>query len=175
MLLNVCSLLSGLVGPTAPWTACPTADGRAEQQRWSMLRNQLHRMLLLKTPSMTDCLQAAKLEGQANDKAAAVAVIQGTDERDLWRRDLDALLETLDAEDAKMDKRASLLAKQKTAAGGRKVGLATKHLENPRHLRRRVKAVVASAPCRTAGSDRSLQGSPPASQPVHQLLECWQH
>jgi hypothetical protein len=53
-----------------------------------------------------------------------VAVIQGTDERDLWRRDLDALLETLDTEDAKMDKRASLLAKQKTAAGGCKVGLA---------------------------------------------------
>lgn len=51
-----------------------------------------------------------------------MAVIQGTDERDLWRRDLDALLETLDTEDAKMDKRASLLAKQKTAAGGRKVG-----------------------------------------------------
>lgn len=55
-----------------------------------------------------------------------MAVIQGTDERDLWRRDLDALLETLDTEDAKMDKRASLLAKQKTAAGGRKVGLATR-------------------------------------------------
>lgn len=63
-------------------------------------------------------LQAARLEGQAKDKAAAVAVIRATDERELWHADLDALLEALDVEDAKMDKRAALLAKQKTAAGG---------------------------------------------------------
>ena len=62
-----------------------------------------------------------------------MAVIQGTDERDLWRRDLDALLETLDTEDAKMDKRASLLAKQKTAAGGRKVREKFISRRQPRH------------------------------------------
>jgi len=37
--------------------------------------------------------QAAKLEAQAREKAAAVTTIRATDERDLWRGDLDAFLE----------------------------------------------------------------------------------
>ena len=90
------------------------------------LSSQLHHAGVCdSTPPSEDWFegrQAAKLEGQqAKDKAAAAAVIQGTDERDLWRGGLDALLEALPVEDAKMDKRASLLAEQKTAAGGRKV------------------------------------------------------
>lgn len=51
-----------------------------------------------------------------------VEAIKATEERDLWRADLNALLEALDVEDTKMDRRASLLAKQKSgAAGSRKV------------------------------------------------------
>jgi hypothetical protein len=100
-----------------------------------------------------------------------VAVIQGTDERDLWRRDLDALLETLDAEDAKMDTRASLLAKQKTAAGGRKVGPAIKCQENltptGAESRRRLHHVRAGMQVQKTFS----QGTPPATQPMQQLLE----
>lgn len=46
-----------------------------------------------------------------------MATIRATDERDLWRADLDAFLETLDTEDAKDAKRAELLARQKTSAG----------------------------------------------------------